>query len=208
MTPVAALLGFLIGSIPSADWLARRRGVDLRTEGSGNPGSRNALQAGGKALAGAVLVVEIAKGAGAVVVGRLLADDAGGAVAAIGAVAGNVYNPWFRLRGGKGLAITGGTLLAAWPPMFLVLLVVLVAGVVLFRRSGPAALAAFGLYVGAALVARVASLPSGWGLTDPGWLVVTAVCSVAIMTPKHLADALSTKGRLRRDGRPRSGEAG
>ncbi len=37
----AAVVGFAVGSISPATWLARRRGVELATSGSGNPGATN-----------------------------------------------------------------------------------------------------------------------------------------------------------------------
>src|SRR5690606_27985836 len=47
----ALVVGYLVGSAPTADWLARRRGIDLRSTGSGNPGTNNALRTGGPRLA-------------------------------------------------------------------------------------------------------------------------------------------------------------
>src|SRR5690606_40462086 len=111
------------------------RGIVLRSTGRGNPGTNNALRAGGPRLAAAVLVVELAKGAAAVWAGHDLGGAAGAALAATAANAANVYNPWFRLRGGKGLALTGGTLAVAWPSALLVLVAVIGLGVALLRRS-------------------------------------------------------------------------
>ena len=192
---VAAVAGGAIGSLPTADWIARLVDHDLRTEGTGNPGTRNALAIGGPWLGAVVLVVELGKGALAVAAGRALADDAGGALAAIGAVAGNVYNPWFRFRGGKGLAIAGGTLMVGWPPLLLVLGPLLAAATAVFRKSGPAALIAFVVWAGAALLATVVALPTWWGLDEAEWLVVGALGSVAAMAPKHTADTLRPAGR-------------
>lgn len=201
MTALAGLLtGILVGSLPSADLLARVWGVDLRAGGTGNPGANNALQLGGRKLAAAVVTAEFAKGVLAVWLGRRLGEDAGGALAAVGATVGNVYNPWFRLRGGKGLAITGGILGAAWPPTLAVLVVVIAVSLTAFRRSGPAALLTLAVYVAGALVGLVVDLPVGWGLTSPGWLAIMAVGSTAVMAPKHAIDTLtpSAPGASRR----------
>ena len=201
MTALAGLLtGMVVGSLPSADLLARVWGVDLRTGGTGNPGANNALRLGGRKLAAAVVTAEFAKGVLAVWLGRQLGEDAGGALAAVGATAGNVYNPWFRFRGGKGLAITGGILAAAWPPMLAALVVVIAVSLAAFRRSGPAALLTLGVYVAGAVVGLVVDLPVGWGITSPGWLAIMAIGSTAIMTPKHLVDTLrpSAPGASRR----------
>lgn len=191
MTAIAGFLtGIFVGSLPTADLLARLWGVDLRTEGTGNPGANNALRLGGRKLATAVVAFEFAKGVLAVWLGRQLGEDAGGALAAVGATFGNVYNPWFRFRGGKGLAITGGVLAAAWPPAVAVLVVVIAVSLAAFRRSGPAALLTLTVYVVAALVGLAVDLPVGWGISSPSWLAIMAVCSTAIMTPKHALDTL------------------
>lgn len=190
----AFLVGLGIGSIPSADLWARIWGVDLRGGGTGNPGTRNALQVGGRRLAALVLVTELVKGAGAVGLGIWLAGDAGGAAAGVAATLGNVYNPWYGLRGGKGLAISGGIILAAWPYLLPVLVMVLLGTVVLTRRSGPAALTALALYIGASVTALFVHLPRGWGLGANGWLVFLAVGSTLVMAPKHIMDTLRPVG--------------
>jgi acyl phosphate:glycerol-3-phosphate acyltransferase len=194
---LASVAGLLIGSIPTADWLGRARGIDLRSAGTGNPGTRNAAAVGGPLLGAAVLVVELVKGAAAVGLGRWMAGDPAGAMAGVGALAGNIYNPWFGWRGGKGLAIAGGTLLAGWPALVPVLAVVLGVGVAAFRRSGPASLLAMAVWLTAGLMAwtGAAVLPTGWGSSRPGWLMAGAVGSVAIMAPKHLADTFRPAGR-------------
>lgn len=185
----AVIVGVAVGSIPTADILARMRGIDLRSGGSGNPGTRNALALGGKSLAISILVVELAKGAAAVLAGQGIGGDPGAALAGVGAVFGNVYNPWFGFRGGKGLAITGGTLLGGWLAFMPVLGLVLGALVAAWRRTGPASLVTFALYVVTASVGLMISLPIGFGIDSPSWRLVLAVGSVAIMSPKHLQDS-------------------
>ena len=195
MMLAAAVAGLLIGSLPTADLLARAWGVDLRNAGTGNPGTRNALELGGRSLAVTVLLVEVAKGASALVLGRMLASDPGGAMAGLLATAGNVYNPWFRFRGGKGLGISAGVILAAWPGMLVALLAVMIGAIVTFRRSGPASLVTFGVYLLGAVAGLFVTLTGGWGMTESWWLFLLALVSVALMTPKHLQDAIKPLGR-------------
>lgn len=199
---LALAVGIVIGSIPTADWLARRRGIDLRTSGTRNPGTNNALQTGGKGLAAVVLVVELAKGFGAVWAGSVLAASGGAALAGIGATVGNVYNPWFRLRGGKGLAITAGAVLAAWPSVAGILIVVIASGMALWRRSGPASLLALAVYLGLGLLGLVVDLPGRWAVRTAGWAAVMAAGQAATMFPKHLTDLSSRvpqRDRFRED---------
>jgi glycerol-3-phosphate acyltransferase PlsY len=142
VTVVAALAGYLVGSIPTAELLGRLRGVDLRSAGSGNPGTANALKTSGLGLAALVLSVEAAKGLGAVWMGQWAADEAGAVAAGLGAVAGNVYNVWYRFQGGKGLGISLGVLIGLWPWVVLPVLGVIVLGALISRSSGLATLVA------------------------------------------------------------------
>ncbi|MGH3649098.1 MAG: glycerol-3-phosphate acyltransferase, partial [Acidimicrobiia bacterium] len=152
MIIVSVLVGYLIGSIPSAGLLGRVWGVKLRDQGSGNPGTVNALQTAGPMLAASVLIVEAAKGYGAVWAGSLLADETGAIATGLGAIAGNVYNVWYRLQGGKGLGISLGVLAGVWPLVLLPVLAVLVVAVIISRSSGTASLTAIaGLAVMAVL---------------------------------------------------------
>jgi glycerol-3-phosphate acyltransferase PlsY len=203
MIGLAAVLGLVVGSIPTADWLARRSGVDLRGRGSGNPGANNARRLGGYRLAASVLLVEIAKGAAAVVIGSAIAGSGGAAAAGVGAVLGNVANPWFRLRGGQGLAITGGVLGAAWPPGLLLGLAVILLVVIATKSSAVAALAALTSILGAAVVWDLADLSGWWGLTELRLLLAVGI--VAVVAPKQIRKAGDTSLRRRGPHRSRRG---
>lgn len=117
IAPTLALaLGYLLGSVPFGVILTRLGGAgDLRGIGSGNIGATNVLRTGRKGLAAATLLLDIAKGAAAVLIAeRLLPGDA--ALAAAGAFIGHCYPVWLRFRGGKGVATLMGIVLAlCWP---------------------------------------------------------------------------------------------
>jgi glycerol-3-phosphate acyltransferase PlsY len=113
---VAAGLAFAAGSIPFGVLLARRRGVDIRAQGSGNIGATNVARVVGLGLGVVVLVLDAAKGAAPVLVARGL--DLGPwttAAAGLGAVLGHCFSPWLRFRGGKGVATALGVFLALDP---------------------------------------------------------------------------------------------
>jgi len=112
----AAALGYLFGSVPFGLILARLGGAgDLRAVGSGNIGATNVLRTGRKGLAAATLLLDLAKGAGAVLLARALWPGSETAAAA-GAVIGHCYPVWLRFHGGKGVATLMGVSLAlAWP---------------------------------------------------------------------------------------------
>jgi acyl phosphate:glycerol-3-phosphate acyltransferase len=65
MLPV--LFGYLAGSVPFAFLLARRAGIDVRIAGSGNVGAANVLRTAGARRALLVMLLDVAKGAAAVV---------------------------------------------------------------------------------------------------------------------------------------------
>jgi glycerol-3-phosphate acyltransferase PlsY len=112
----AALLGYLIGSIPFGLLLAKAAGKgDIRQIGSGNIGATNVLRTGSKRLAAAVLLLDLGKGFLAVwAAGRWFP----GAVpaAALAAVIGHCFPMWLKFKGGKGVATNAGVSFGlAWP---------------------------------------------------------------------------------------------
>lgn len=189
MTVVAAMAAYLIGSIPTADFLGRSRGIDLRRQGSGNPGTNNALRTGGPVLAASVLMVEAAKGYAAVWVAFSLADEPGAIIGGIAAVAGNVFNVWYRFAGGKGLGISLGVLAAAFPWALPVVLTVTVLAVLVTRSAGVAALAGLAALVVTAFTWPEQNWTSG-GLAASGHgLVVLAIGMSTITGWKHWRDS-------------------
>lgn len=117
----AGLVGYLLGTIPSADLVARRVSggtVDLRATGSGNPGGANALGVLGRRAGITVMAADIAKGALAASVGRVVAGTAGGHLAGTAAVVGHCFPVWNGFRGGKGVAASVGQCLATFPAYF------------------------------------------------------------------------------------------
>jgi glycerol-3-phosphate acyltransferase PlsY len=108
----AAILGYLLGSIPFGMLLTKAAGLgDIRQIGSGNIGATNVLRTGNKPLALATLLLDGGKGAIAALIAAqfspLLAVIAGGA-----ALLGHLFPVWLGFKGGKGVATTLGTLIA------------------------------------------------------------------------------------------------
>lgn len=188
MTFVAAIAGYLVGSIPTAGFLGRLWGVDLRSEGSGNPGTKNALSTAGPTLAASVLLVEAAKGYAAVSLGWWLGGEQGAIVAGIGAVAGNVFNMWYRFEGGKGLAISLGVLARAWPLVIPVLVAIIVGAVLITRSAGLAALTTMAGLIISAVAWSANGWPTGGVATGPG-LIALALAMTALMAWKHWRDS-------------------
>ena len=139
---MAALGGYFLGAVPFGLLLTRLGGLgDIRTMGSGNIGATNALRTGNKALATLTLLLDIGKGALAVLVflhwGRDMAF-----VAAAGSLTGHIFPLWLKFRGGKGVATVLGNLLALnWLVGLPACITWIVVGF-LFRYSSLAALVA------------------------------------------------------------------
>lgn len=110
---LAIAIGLLLGSVLPADLLARRRGVDIRTVGDGNPGTINAIRSlgwGPGLIAGAY---DISIGVVAILLARVLGVSAGlGYVAGLMTIVGHRF-PVFRgfVGGGQGMATSAGMLL-------------------------------------------------------------------------------------------------
>jgi acyl phosphate:glycerol-3-phosphate acyltransferase len=115
-------LGWLAGSIPFSQLMARRRaGVDLRTVGSGTVSGTSLYEVAGFGPLAVAGVCEIAKGA----VGPLLAGrdhPVAAALAGGAAVAGHDWSPWLAGAGGRGISPAVGALLPEhWPGAALLL---------------------------------------------------------------------------------------
>src|SRR5580704_6432573 len=160
-TLIAYLLGALLGSLI----LGKLRGVDIRSQGSGNAGATNALRTQGKLFALCVLIIDIVKGVWAV---RylpslpLVPTDPGVSrewlelACGLAVIVGHVYPVWFGFRGGKGAATMVGVV-AAIDPGLLALMLATWFGVLLL--SGFVSLAT--MLAGAALVAGALVLWQG-----------------------------------------------
>ena len=112
-----AVIGYLIGSIPFGVVVARVMGLgNLREIGSGNIGATNVLRTGSKPAAAATLLLDVGKGAVALLLARSLVGEDAAQVAALAAMIGHCFPVWLKFRGGKGVATFLGILLAlAWP---------------------------------------------------------------------------------------------
>ena len=194
------LLSYLLGAVPFGLVMCRTlKGVDPRSVGSGNIGATNAFRVLGRAAGTAVLLVDAAKGAAAVLVCPVLAGLAvPGAepaalrlTAALGAVLGHNYTCWLGFRGGKGIATSAGVLAALVPAAFGITLAAFLATLALSR------------IVSLSSVAAAVVLPFAVAFTPPGsrsLVILTTVLSVVAII-RHRANL----GRLLAGTEPRIG---
>ena len=115
---VAIVIGYLLGSIPSA-YIATRlsRGKDIRQMGGGNVGGLNVYREVGPWQAMAVGIVDLGKGAAAVAIAYWLLDLPPNFVllAGLAAVIGHNWMVWLKFSGGKGMGTTIGALAVLMP---------------------------------------------------------------------------------------------
>lgn len=168
---LALLIGYLLGSFPSGyfagRWIA---GVDLRELGSGSTGATNVLRQVGKGPALVVFLVDVGKGAAAVLIAKALGvSDQLQVLAGLAAVAGHIWPVWLRWRGGKAVATGFGMLLGlAWP----------------------VGLACFGVFLVVISVSRIVSLSSVIAALSLPCLMWAAGGSAAYFTVTVLASAM------------------
>jgi acyl phosphate:glycerol-3-phosphate acyltransferase len=167
-------IGYLLGSIPFGLVLTRLAGLgDIRQIGSGNIGATNVLRTGNKALAGLTLLLDLAKGFAACLIGALWGADA--MLAAAGAaILGHMFPIWLGFRGGKAVATALGVLLAiAWPLAIGAAALWLLTAIV-FRYSSLAA-----------LVAAVVSAIAAAFIVDPARAGLIAGIALLIILRHH-----------------------
>lgn len=139
---LAALAGYLAGSIPFGLVLTRAAGIDLRSVGSGNIGATNVLRSGRRDLALATLLLDSLKAGLVAFVFIALAGREVGFTAGAAAFIGHCYPVWLGFRGGKGVATYAGLLLFASLKGFLIAAPIWLGVFALSRISSLAALTA------------------------------------------------------------------
>jgi glycerol-3-phosphate acyltransferase PlsY len=149
---LTALAAYLLGSIPTGFLVARAKGIDIRTVGSGNIGATNAMRVLGKPAGIFVLLLDALKGYAACTWLVSLAlkfltltpeqVQPLQIIAGICAVLGHNYTCWLRFKGGKGIATTAGVFLALAPWALLVAFVVFILAVLLTKYVSVGSIAA------------------------------------------------------------------
>ena len=120
----SVIAAYLIGGIPFGLLLGLMRGVDIRTQGSGNIGATNAGRVLGMRYFWYAFGLDFLKGFGPVLAVDLIVRHRHGPewlplVTAAAAIGGHVFPCYLRFKGGKGVATTFGVVLGVWPVLTL-----------------------------------------------------------------------------------------
>lgn len=186
-----ALIAYLLGSIPTGYLVARAKGIDIRSVGSGNIGATNVMRILGRPAGILVLVTDGLKGW--VACGMLpgyalpffeIRPDSGGQfqevlaiVCGFAAVLGHNYPCWLKFKGGKGIATSAGVLAALVPWALVIILSLWIIFSVLTR------------YVSIGSLVASFTLPfASWFTTHSALLTVVTGAMGALAIYKHRAN--------------------
>jgi len=191
---LAVIIGYLLGSFPSA-YLAARKvlGKDIRKLGGGNIGGLNTFREVGLRAAVFVFVVDVGKGAAAVAIAHYLleVEPLWVMLAALASVVGHNWMIWLKFTGGKGMGTAIGSLAVLFPlygygaSFFILLAVILIP---LLATKNVALSMGIGLF----------SLPFiVWFATEtalPAWLAVVLLLLIAAKFAPTAIAAFRKKG--------------
>lgn len=176
---LAAFFGYLLGAVPFGYLVARAHGVNILTEGSGNPGATNVGRIVGKRAGYVVFFLDFLKGVVAAGWARWLPMELNSVliVALVGlfaAILGHSFSIFLRGKGGKGVATTIGGLAIIMP------------GVVVIGLSVWAAVFFVTRYVSLASMLFAVSLPvSNFFLGKPPLLTVVSLILAVLIIVRH-----------------------
>ncbi|MBI3416433.1 MAG: glycerol-3-phosphate 1-O-acyltransferase PlsY [Verrucomicrobia bacterium] len=189
-----AVGAYLLGSLPTGYLVARARGVDIRSVGSGNIGATNVFRVLGKAAGIGVLAVDalkgfIASGVLAPMMAKQISPefsndinlpDYFALVAGGGAVLGHNYTCWLKFKGGKGIATSAGVLVALTPWAFLIILAIFLIA-----------------FVGTRYVS-LGSVLAAFCLPFAAWLTGESKIKIAVTTAMSLLAIYKHKANIQR----------
>jgi glycerol-3-phosphate acyltransferase PlsY len=195
LSAVALVAAYLLGSIPFSYLVARRKGIDVRTVGSGNVGATNVMRSAGRAAGLTAFGLDFLKGSLATWLALRLAGPTVAAAAAVIAVAGHMYPVWLSFKGGKGVATGAGAFLPILP-------LASVAGLLTF-----AVVAWLTRYASVGSIAGTSALPLvSLLMGEPAASTAAAALAAALIVWKHRENIRRiAAGRERRLGAPKEG---
>jgi len=178
---LAAIAAYLLGSIPTGFLVAKARGVDIRTVGSGNIGATNVFRFLGKPAGIFVLFADALKGWLAVVVIRRvvtaffhlptdqMTQEWLAICAGVCAILGHNFTCWLHFKGGKGIATSAGVLTALVPLSLIIILSVWIVVFVITR------------YVSLASICASFTLPFAAWITHESVTMIAITAALAVL---------------------------
>ena len=169
------VLSYFLGTLPSAIVVARSKGIDITTVGSGNPGASNVARALGTKYGALVFLIDAAKGAIPAILGLAANGDVGAYICATAAILGHMFPITRKFRGGKGIATGAGMMLVMH---WYVLAYLFVSWLIIAKVTKKAS-------VGSILL--VPTIPIVlWLIGTPAWEILTIIAIGALIEIKHV----------------------
>ncbi len=169
------IAAYFVGNISPSTILAKKHGIDIKKEGSGNAGTTNALRVMGKKAGAVTLVVDVLKGLLSVVIAGLLCGQGCAMLCVIAVMLGHIWPILYKFKGGKGVATCFGAVAGLNILVALCALGVLVLGVLISKRMS----------VGSMLAAL--SFPVFCWFLEPDFIYLACVLALVIII-KHRAN--------------------
>jgi len=186
------VVAFCLGACPFSVWIGRwLLGKDIREYGDGNPGAANVFRAGSHRLGYLAVILDVAKGVPCVFLAHSFFGLPNLAIVAVAlsAILGHAFSPFLRWRGGKGIAVTFGVLLAMPQHEMLIAFIVFIALGALFIEVD-----AWATMFGAIGTLAYLAITRG-----SSWESLFMLCVLTILAIKHLEELRTIprhKGRL------------
>jgi glycerol-3-phosphate acyltransferase PlsY len=183
----AIIVSYFLGTTPSALMVAKRGGVDVTAEGSGNPGTSNVVRLLGWKYGLVVFIADVLKGSASVGIAYYLTHQFGDGLnvsylayaCAYAAVIGHTFPVTRGFKGGKGVATGGGTMFVLYPMMSAVLCT---SWFVLRKVTGKSAVASLVITIA---VPVYVTATVGFGQPD-SWQIAAVLGLVGLVIIRHL----------------------
>lgn len=131
---IFTIVSYFIGNISPASIIGRIYNIDIRKEGSGNPGTTNVLRTLGAKAALMTFLIDILKGVLPVIIAKLYGNEMLEYICGTAAFFGHIWPIFYRFRGGKGIATGFGVILAIDYRCGLICMVCAVLGALITKR--------------------------------------------------------------------------
>jgi glycerol-3-phosphate acyltransferase PlsY len=171
-TVILTIIAYLFGALPFGLLIANTRGVDIRSQGSGNIGATNVYRCVGKGWGILTLLLDALKGFIPAFVFPMAGDfDSGhGVLFGIAAIIGHTFPVYLKFKGGKGVATSAGVFLGVAP---LAVTVAIACWAVCLAVSRYVSLSS--------IVAAIAVAISVWALGDKALVVKLAITLMSVL---------------------------
>jgi len=185
---IAIVLGYLLGSIPSAYIITRIvTGKDIRQLGSGNIGILNTYRAVGVKAGVAVTIIDIGKGAAVIAIAHWLlgVPQLFVVLAGLAAVIGHMWMVFLKFSGGRGMATAIGALATTMSIYgywygFLIFLAIVVIPLIITHNF------ALAMFIGLVLLPLII-----WMITHSGWATILSAILMVLIGAKFLPTAMA-----------------